>query len=107
MVDLDQGVESLSQNVQKVLMEMDIELYEAFAVKFELETKREAQLAAAATEVPRVADWETVEQLAMRYLSESCTFIFASVTVPTLPRQSRDSNTKKRLGFLLSIIAML
>ena len=84
MVDLDQGVESLSQNVQKVLMEMDIELYEASAVKFELETKREAQLAAAATEVPRVADWETVEQLAMRYLSESCTFIFASVKVPTL-----------------------
>ena len=90
MVDLDQGVESLSQNVQKVLMEMDIELYEASAVKFELETEREAQLAAAATEMPKAANWETVEQLAMRYLSASYTIIFASVRVPTLPRHFRD-----------------
>ena len=65
MVDLDQGVESLSQNVKKILMEMDIELYEASAAKFELETEREAQLAAAATEMPKAANWETVEQLAM------------------------------------------
>ena len=37
-----QGVESLSQNVQRVLMEMDSDLYDASAVEFDLEIQSQA-----------------------------------------------------------------